>query len=135
MKLVDCHFFEFSLTSGDPKDIVQKALAAEGVSVVNTLNAHSFNVSLQDSEFHRALLGSDWLVADGVGVVWAVRALGTKNLRKISGFDLFLAAMEIANSRQLTVGFLGSTPESLTIIRTKSPSGANRAERGPTTIR
>ena len=116
----DCRFFEFDLANHDPLDIVQEALATESVSAINTLNAHSFNVSLQDRQFHSALLASDSLVADGIGVVWAAWALGVKDLRKISGFDLFMAAMDIANRQQLTVGFLGSTPEVLEKIKTKA---------------
>ena len=117
MSSTNCKFFEFDLTNHDPQDIVQEALATEQVSIINTLNAHSFNVSLQDDDFHRALLTSDSLVADGIGVVWAAKALGEKGLRKIAGFDLFMAAMAIANHQQLTVGFLGSTPEVLKKIK------------------
>jgi len=115
-----CKFFEFDLANHDPGDIVQEALATEQVSAINTINAHSFNVSLQDDQFHSALLASDALVADGIGIVWASRALGAKDLRKIAGSDLFVAAMDIANRQQLTVGFLGSTPEVLEKIVEKS---------------
>lgn len=116
----DYRFFEFELASGDPRDIVQEALANSPVTVINTLNAHSFNVSLQDENFHEALLASDFLTADGVGVVWAARVMGVKNLRKIAGFDLFSAAMKIAKEQELTVGFLGSTPEILNKIKSKT---------------
>ena len=139
MSSTNCKFFEFDLTNHDPQDIVQEALATEQVSIINTLNAHSFNVSLQDDDFHHALLASNSLVADGIGVVWAARALGEKDLRKIAGFDLFMAAMAIANHQQLTVGFLGSTPEVLkkikanadvdfpaAVVKVLSPPFANR---------
>jgi N-acetylglucosaminyldiphosphoundecaprenol N-acetyl-beta-D-mannosaminyltransferase len=115
-----CKFFEFELTNRDPTSIVQGALDNETTSAINTMNAHSFNVSLQDANFHRALLASDSLVADGVGVVWAAKAMGTRNLKKVSGYDLFAAAMEIANHQKLIVGFLGSTPEVLEKIKTKA---------------
>jgi len=118
--LTDCKFFEFELTSRDPGEMVQSALTTNKVSVFNTINANAFNVSLQDEFFHSALLASDFLTADGVGVVWAARALGAKNLRKIAGFDLFSAAMEIADKQELSVGFLGSTPEVLAKIRSRA---------------
>ena len=120
MNSTDCTFFEFELTNCDPKDMVQTALTTEQVSVFNTINANAFNVSLRDEYFHSALLASDFLTADGVGVVWAARALGAKNLTKIAGFDLFSAAMEIADKQGLIVGFLGSTPEILAKIRSKA---------------
>ena len=97
-------------------------LSSPGACLVNTLNAHSFNVALTDAAFHDALLASDTLVADGIGVVWAAQMKGAKGLRKISGADLFQASMELANEDKLTVGFLGSTPEVLDKI-------SNRAKR------
>jgi len=113
-------FFEFELTSCDPGEIVQEALSTDNPTVINTLNAHSFNVALQDQEFHESLTSSDFLTADGVGVVWAVRASGAKGLRKIAGFDLFSAAMEQANDQEMIVGFLGSTPEVLEKIQKRA---------------
>jgi len=110
-------FFEFCLTNLDPRNILRDSLATDDTSVINTLNAHSFNVTLRDEEFRQALLASDWLVADGIGVVWAARAQGTRELGKISGYDLFVAAMTIADQENLTVGFLGSTDEVLEKIR------------------
>ena len=115
-----CPFFDFRLSNDDPRDIVRAALSAPGASVLSTLNAHSFNVSLKDAPFREALLASDALVADGIGVVWAARLKGTKGLRKISGYDLFQASMELADENQLTVGFLGSTPETLEKIRARA---------------
>ena len=120
MIATDCKFFEFELTTCDPKDMVQSALTTNQVSVFNTINANAFNVSLQDEFFHSALMASDFLTADGIGVVWAAKAMGTKGLRKIAGFDLFSAAIDIADKQQLTVGFLGSTPEVLGKIQART---------------
>ena len=114
------HFFEFCLSNDQPRDIIATALSSSGVSIVNTLNAHSFNVALEDADFSLALRDSDALVADGVGVVWAGRIKGAKGLRKISGFDLFQASMQLASEQELTVGFLGSTTEVLDKIVARS---------------
>lgn len=120
MTVTTCQFFEYHLTTGDPKDILIRALETDGPTVINTINAHAFNVSLKDTKFHDALSTSDVLVADGIGVVWAAKLLGARPLRKISGFDLFSAAMEIADDRRMTVGFLGSTDEVLEKIAAKA---------------
>jgi len=116
----DIHFFEFRLSNDEPRDIVATAMSSPAVGVINTLNAHSFNVALEDSGFNDALRASDALVADGIGVVWAAKIKGAKGLRKISGFDLFQASMEMANEEKLTIGFLGSTPEVLDMIVAKA---------------
>lgn len=109
-------FFEYPLTNDAPQDIVAAALSSPAAGIVNTINAHSFNVALTDELFSEALSESDALVADGIGVVWAAKMKGAKGLRKISGFDLFQASMELADEQKLTVGFLGSTPEVLDLI-------------------
>ena len=113
---VDFEFFEFPLSNDDPRDIVAAAISSPAVSVINTLNAHSFNVALKDEGFSDALLASDALVADGIGIVWAAKLKGAKGLRKIAGYDLFQASMELADEKELTIGFLGSTPEVLDMI-------------------
>lgn len=120
MSTPDCPFFEFNIANSDPAEMVQAALATDQVSVFNTINANAYNVSLQDEYFHSALIESDYLTADGIGVVWAARAFGAKGLRKIAGFDLFSAAMKIADEEQLTVGFLGSSPEVLEKIESRA---------------
>lgn len=50
----------------------------EGNLLINTINAHSYNVSRSDAAFAQALHASDVLLPDGVSVsvVWAVRWLG-----------------------------------------------------------
>ena len=113
MNLPQSTFFEYELTSGNPADIIAQTLTGDSVSLVNTINANAFNVALQDEVFHDSLLASDFLVADGIGVVWAGRLFGARGLNKIAGFDLFSAAMDIADRDRLSVGFLGSTPEVL----------------------
>lgn len=118
----DFPFFDFCLSNDRPRDIIAAALSSPDVGIVNTLNAHSFNVTLQDAEFSNALKTSDTLVADGIGVVWAAKLKGAKGLTKISGFDLFQASMELANERKLTVGFLGSTQEVLDKIIARASS-------------
>ena len=120
MSTPDCTFFEFNIANSDPADMVRAALATKDVSVFNTINANAYNVSLDDEFFHTALIDSDYLTADGIGVVWAAKIFGAKGLRKIAGFDLFSAAMKIADERKLTVGFLGSSPQVLAKIEARA---------------
>jgi N-acetylglucosaminyldiphosphoundecaprenol N-acetyl-beta-D-mannosaminyltransferase len=128
MNSTECTFFEYRLANSDPEDIVQRALDSDNASMINTINAHAYNVALEDEEFHKALVESDYLVADGIGVVWAGRLLGARGLRKIAGHDLFLAAMKLANEQSLVVGFLGSTPEVLSKISSRSAVDYPNAE-------
>ena len=111
------NFFDFCISTEHADALIKRALAAQGHQVVNTLNAHSFNVAIEDQHFHDSLVSSDVLVADGIGIVWAAKLFGNEEIFKVSGYDLFVAAMAIANRDALTVGFLGSTPDVLDRIQ------------------
>ena len=43
----------------------------EGKVLINTINAHSYNVAQKDSLFAEALLGGDYLIPDGASIVGA----------------------------------------------------------------
>ena len=74
------------------------ALAAipQGKVLINTINAHSFNVAQNDELFAEALRNGDYLIPDGASIVKACRWLKTKTQPKerIAGWDLFLIEME-----------------------------------------
>lgn len=81
------------------------------------LNPHSYAVALNDSEFERALKSADWLVPDGVGVVFASRFLGGAVRMRVTGSDVFAGLHARMNARKgMSVFFLGSTEETLAKI-------------------
>ena len=47
----------------------------EGKLLVNTINAHSYNVAQKDTFFAEALTKSDYLIPDGASIVKACRWL------------------------------------------------------------
>lgn len=84
------------------------------------INPHSYAVSLDDRFFARALRDADWLVPDGAGVVLASRLLGGGIHERVTGSDVFSGLHERMNAvGDLSVFFLGSTNEALTLIREK----------------
>jgi len=90
--------------------------------LINTLNAHSFNTLKNDVDFHNALQNSDVLLPDGISVVWAMRMLTGAKLQKIAGADLFFYEMERINSIGGKCFFLGSTEDTLDLIRKRAES-------------
>jgi len=71
--------------------------------LINTLNAHSYNVACADIDFATALKNSDVLIPDGISVVLAAKLLAPKppkgglrvrSLKKIAGADLFFFEMK-----------------------------------------
>ena len=95
--------------------------AIEGEKVlINTLNAHSYNVSRKDAIFSEALRNSDILIPDGVSVVMALKWLNGKKLKKIAGADLFFYEMDRLQKESGSWFFLGSTETTLAKIKDRA---------------
>jgi len=81
-------------------------------------NPHSYAVALEDKGFCRALKDANWLIPDGVGVVWASRLLGGKIKERVTGSDVFASLNKRMNKAgSMRVFFLGSTEETLELVR------------------
>jgi N-acetylglucosaminyldiphosphoundecaprenol N-acetyl-beta-D-mannosaminyltransferase len=88
--------------------------------IINTINPHSYCIAEQDLQFKQALLSSDILLPDGVGIVLAERFLNGNLIKKIAGYDLFLFLMNKLNNENGSVFFLGASKETLEKIKSKS---------------
>ena len=120
----------------------QLALIPQGKVLINTINAHSYNVAQKDAAFAEALCGGDYLTPDGVSIVMACRWLKAKSQPKdrIVGWDLFSFEMDnlkrksekffdeqsgkaerkVESEKCLKVMFLGSTEKVLALIRERA---------------
>lgn len=108
-------FFGFKITSN--LDLIYS-----NNIVINTINPHSFIVSMNDLDFKSALINSDILIPDGIGIVWGINSLYGEKIKRISGFDLFAHMMKIAHEKRLRCYFLGSTDLVLEKIKTNIAS-------------
>ena len=82
-----------------------------------TLNPHSYAVARHRPEFRTALSAADWLIPDGVGVVFASRILGGDIRERVSGPDIFFGLHNfMQKSDNYSVFFLGSTGDTLAEI-------------------
>ena len=96
------------------------ALANRTCSWLACLNPHSYAVALNDSRFALALHDANWLVPDGVGVVWASRVSGGHVHERVTGSDVFSALHQRMNAAGgLSVFFLGASDATLAQIRTR----------------
>jgi len=73
------------------------------------LNPHSVEVAERDADFKTALLTADFLVPDGVGVVFASRQLGGSIRTRVTGHDVFASVMSELARTGGRVFFLGSS--------------------------
>lgn len=86
-------------------------------SVINTINPHSYRVANEDALFKEALNASDFLLPDGIGIVWAARVLLNKKIKKIAGYDMFIHLMEHLEHTSGSCFFLGASESTLTLIK------------------
>ncbi len=104
----------------------------EGKVLINTINAHSFNVAQKDELFAEALAKGDYLIPDGASIIKACKWLNAKSQPKerIAGWDLFafeMDALERKSEKQkenggerLKVMFMGSSEKVLALIRERA---------------
>ena len=93
---------------------------SQGKTWLACLNPHSYAVALKDAEFDRALHAADWLIPDGVGIVYASRWLGGNIRERVTGSDIFFGLHKRMNEvGGLCVFFLGATEETLAAIRSR----------------
>ncbi len=94
----------------------------KGKMLINTINAHSFNIAQDDSLFAEALRNGDYLVPDGTSIVKACTWLKARSQPKerIAGWDLFLVEMEKLNAKGGKCLFLGSSENVLKLIKERA---------------
>jgi N-acetylglucosaminyldiphosphoundecaprenol N-acetyl-beta-D-mannosaminyltransferase len=85
-------------------------------TVINTINQYSYMVAENDNEFKSALLASDILLPDGVGVTAAMKVLSNENVKKIAGADIHVYILEKLNASGGRVFYLGSSENTLSLI-------------------
>jgi len=88
--------------------------------VINTINAHSYNLAQKDAMFAKALTNSDVLIPDGASIVIAIKWLRKKRVERIAGWDLFTFEMEKLNRKGGICFFLGSSVKVLEMIMKKT---------------
>lgn len=90
--------------------------------LINTINAHSYNVAQTDELFAAALKGGDALIPDGASIVKACRWIGAASqpAERIAGWDLFVMEMQRLNDRGGKCLFVGSSEKVLSLIRERA---------------
>ncbi len=86
--------------------------------IVITANASHLCMMRHDPVLREACQGGDMSVADGMSVVWALRALGRPVPERVAGIDLMTNLLEAGGREQMRVYFLGARKEVIeTLVR------------------
>ena len=89
-------------------------------TIINTINPHSYITSKKDKLFFKSLLNSDYLFPDGIGIVIAAKVLYNKKIERITGAKIHDYLLKKAVSESLKVFYLGSSDETLKLIKLKN---------------
>jgi N-acetylglucosaminyldiphosphoundecaprenol N-acetyl-beta-D-mannosaminyltransferase len=106
-------FQEYSLSTSPIPLILQK----DRKITINTLNQYSFCIAENDSAFKSALVESDILLADGVGIVKACSYLTGQSVKKIAGADMHEYLLNYLSKSGGKCFYLGSSNATLDKIK------------------
>lgn len=79
-------------------------------------NVHMVMEAFDDPSFAHAVNGADLVTADGVPLVWALRAKGISRQTRVYGPTLMLRLLAAASVERLPVGFYGSSEATLRLL-------------------
>jgi len=77
---------------------------------VVTANPEMIYASGRDHRLKKLINSADVVTADGIGVVWAARWLGTSIQERVTGIDLVQALFPAADKHKWRIFFLGGKP-------------------------
>ncbi|WP_031532141.1 MULTISPECIES: WecB/TagA/CpsF family glycosyltransferase [unclassified Bacteroides] len=94
----------------------------EGKLLINTVNANSYNIALEDEVFAESLKNCDVVLPDGVSIIFAfkVNRWMPRPCERVTGYDLFEYEMARLNERGGKCFFLGSSEDVLARIRQRA---------------
>jgi len=84
---------------------------------ISVANVHTLMEAYWNPQFAEALKSADLVTADGMPLVWMLKAMGATGQDRVAGMDLFLALCKLASVNQTSVFFLGATKEILEGMR------------------
>ena len=93
---------DYSIYKGNLND-----LRFDKKTVINTINQYSYMVAENDSVFKTALLASDVLLPDGVGVTAAMKVLSNEDVKKIAGAQVHVHILEQLNKTKGRAFYFG----------------------------
>ncbi|WP_024822216.1 WecB/TagA/CpsF family glycosyltransferase [Aminobacterium mobile] len=82
----------------------------EGGVLISTVNSLAVQTALKDEEYRKIVAQSALTLADGTGLIWALRFLGKPVQERITGIDFLCQLCRTASVEGWPVYFLGSKP-------------------------
>ena len=94
------------------KDIAQRIKDGERSYCV-PINVTKYGMTRRDGKLRDAVNDADYVIADGLPIVWLARRLGYDDVQRITGIDLAESLCASAAKNGWRLYFLGASPERL----------------------
>lgn len=107
-------FFGISISNKDIEDLLHVAdgfIQARTFHLVVTLNGEMAARAFRDEEFLHIVQQAHLVVADGVGIVWGVRMLGSRIENRVPGIEFAGRLLDLAAQQGYRVYLLGAKPD------------------------
>lgn len=98
------------VTSEEAVSRIETMIAERTPRLVVTADSTGIMIAQQDESFRELLNGADLVTPDSVGVVWALRRSGLKDVEKVSGVDLVDLLCARSADKGYRLFFLGAAP-------------------------
>jgi poly-beta-1,6-N-acetyl-D-glucosamine synthase len=95
---------------------LRQCLASRGSHTVITANASHLCMMRRDPELARACRAGHLILADGMSVLWSLRAAGRAIPERVTGVDLMARLLAAAPENGLCIYFLGARREVITTL-------------------
>lgn len=92
-------------------DIFEERIINQEKTFVVTANPEIVMHANKDSNYMNTLQQADFIIPDGIGVVFGSKILKRPIMERVAGYDLMVDLLEVANKRKLRVFFLGAKEE------------------------
>jgi N-acetylglucosaminyldiphosphoundecaprenol N-acetyl-beta-D-mannosaminyltransferase len=85
--------------------------------VISSINPHSYIVARKDEAFRNALMNSELLLPDGIGIVLAARILTGTRIKRITGSDIHRILLHYLDEKKGSCFYFGSADATLGKLR------------------
>jgi N-acetylglucosaminyldiphosphoundecaprenol N-acetyl-beta-D-mannosaminyltransferase len=101
------------ISRSEASELVCGWAASRSSRAVFAANVHMTMEAVDDPAFRRVMDAADLVVADGLPLVWVLRARGFADAHHVRGQELVLAVCKEAQARGIGIGMYGTTDEVL----------------------
>lgn len=90
---------------------IEKHVDHQEKKFIVTVNPEIVIAARQNPEYKKMIQQADYITADGIGIVKAAQMLGTPLPERVTGFDMFVSLLQLADQKKYRIYLLGAKEE------------------------